>query len=168
MIRRHPHVFGDVTVEDADSVVANWEAIKAEEKGTSDKALLDEEYRASSALQTAYNYQKRAAKVGFDWPDVEGAWDKFAEEWQEFRHEVTKGSNASRLDEFGDVLFTLVNLARFYKLSPEEAMLHANEKFARRFGYVEQQVKASGKLFSDFTLEQLDAFWNEAKQLEKE
>ncbi|MCT6902452.1 MAG: nucleoside triphosphate pyrophosphohydrolase [Lactobacillus sp.] len=168
MIRRHPHVFGDVAVEDADDVVANWEAIKAEEKETSDKPLLDEEYRASSALQTAYNYQKRAAKVGFDWPDVEGAWDKFTEEWQEFRHEVTKGSNASRLDEFGDVLFTLVNLARFYKLSPEEAMLHANEKFARRFGYVEQQVKASGKPFSDFTLEQLDAFWNEAKQLEKE
>ncbi|WP_369355535.1 nucleoside triphosphate pyrophosphohydrolase [Lysinibacillus capsici] len=168
MIRRHPHVFGDVAVEDAEGVVANWEAIKAEEKGTSDKPLLGEEYRASSALQTAYNYQKRAAQVGFDWPDVEGAWDKFTEEWQEFRHEVTKGSNASRLDEFGDVLFTLVNLARFYKLSPEEAMLHANEKFARRFGYVEQQVKASGKPFSDFTLEQLDAFWNEAKQLEKE
>jgi len=168
MIRRHPHVFGDVSVEDADGVVANWEAIKAEEKGISDKPLLKEEYRASSALQTAYNYQKRAAKVGFDWPDVDGAWDKFAEEWQEFRHEVAKGSNMTRLDEFGDVLFTLVNLARFYKLSPEEAMLHANEKFARRFGYVEAKVKASGKPFSDYTLEQLDAFWLEAKQLEKE
>ncbi|WP_249662273.1 nucleoside triphosphate pyrophosphohydrolase, partial [Lysinibacillus fusiformis] len=124
MICRHPHVFGDVAVEDADDVVANLEAIKAEEKGTSDKPVLDEEYRASSALQTAFNYQKRAAKVGFDWPDVDGAWDKFDEEWQEFRQEVTKGSNASRLDEFGDVLFTLVNLTRFYKLSPEEAMLH--------------------------------------------
>ncbi|MGE6517251.1 nucleoside triphosphate pyrophosphohydrolase [Lysinibacillus sphaericus] len=168
MIRRHPHVFGDVTVEDADGVVANWEAIKAEEKGISEKPLLDEEYRASSALQTASNYQKRAAKVGFDWPDVNGAWDKFAEEWQEFRNEVTNGSNATRLDEFGDVLFTLVNLARFYKLSPEEAMLHANEKFARRFGYVEEKVKASGKLFTEYTLEQLDAFWDEAKQLEKE
>ncbi|MGE8001599.1 nucleoside triphosphate pyrophosphohydrolase [Lysinibacillus sp. NPDC093190] len=168
MIRRHPHVFGDVSVEDAEGVVANWEVIKAEEKGISDKPLLKEEYRASSALQTAYNYQKKAAKVGFDWPDVEGAWDKFAEEWQEFRNEVTKGTNASRLDEFGDVLFTLVNLARFYKLSPEEAMLHANEKFARRFGYVEAKVKESGKPFSDYTLEQLDAFWDEAKQLEKE
>ncbi|GAB0171713.1 nucleoside triphosphate pyrophosphohydrolase [Lysinibacillus sp. CTST325] len=168
MIRRHPHVFGDVSVEDAEGVVANWEVIKAEEKGISDKPLLKEEYRASSALQTAYNYQKRAAKVGFDWPDVGGAWDKFAEEWQEFRNEVTKGTNASRLDEFGDVLFTLVNLARFYKLSPEEAMLHANEKFARRFSYVEAKVKESGKPFSDYTLEQLDAFWNEAKQLEKE
>ncbi|MGN4127712.1 nucleoside triphosphate pyrophosphohydrolase [Lysinibacillus sphaericus] len=168
MIRRHPHVFGEVTVEDADGVVANWEAIKAEEKGISEKPLLDEEYRASSALQTAYNYQKRAAKIGFDWPDVNGAWDKFAEEWQEFRNEVTNGSNATRLDEFGDVLFTLVNLARFYKLSPEEAMLHANEKFARRFGYIEEKVKASGKLFTEYTLEQLDAFWDEAKQLEKE
>jgi len=168
MIRRHPHVFGDVSVEDAEGVVANWEVIKAKEKGISDKPLLKEEYRASSALQTAYNYQKRAAKVGFDWPDVDGAWDKFAEEWQEFRNEVTKGTSASRLDEFGDVLFTLVNLARFYKLSPEEAMLHANEKFASRFGYVEAKVKESGKPFSDYTLEQLDAFWNEAKQLEKE
>ncbi|MFJ8520611.1 bifunctional methyltransferase/pyrophosphohydrolase YabN [Lysinibacillus xylanilyticus] len=168
MIRRHPHIFGDVSVEDAEGVVANWEVIKAEEKGISDKPLLKEEYRASSALQTAYNYQKRAAMVGFDWPDVDGAWDKFAEEWQEFRNEVTKGTSASRLDEFGDVLFTLVNLARFYKLSPEEAMLHANDKFASRFGYVEAKVKESGKPFSDYTLEQLDAFWNEAKQLEKE
>ena len=168
MIRRHPHVFSDVSVEDADDVVANWEVIKAEEKGTSDKPLLDEEYRASSSLQTAYNYQKRAAKVGFDWPDVAGAWDKFAEEWQEFRDEVTKGSADTRLDEFGDVLFTLVNLARFYKLSPEEAMLHANEKFARRFGYVEEKVKESGKPFSAYTLEQLDAFWDEAKRLERE
>lgn len=168
MIRRHPHVFGDVSVEDADEVVANWEAIKAKEKGLSDQSLLEEDYRPFSSLQTAYNYQKRAAKVGFDWPDVSGAWDKFAEEWQEFRDEMTKGSNESRLDEFGDVLFTLVNLARFYKLSPEEAMLHANEKFARRFGYVEEKVKASGKPFSDYTLEQLDAFWDEAKQLERE
>lgn len=168
MIRRHPHVFSDVSVEDADEVVANWEAIKAEEKGMRDQPLLDEEYRASSSLQTAYNYQKGAAKVGFDWPDVAGAWDKFAEEWQEFKDEMTNGSNASRLDELGDVLFTLVNLARFYKLSPEEAMLHANEKFARRFGYVEKKVKESGKPFSDYTLEQLDAFWEEAKQIERE
>lgn len=168
MIRRHPHVFSDVSVEGADEVVANWEVIKAEEKGIRDEPLLKEEYRASSSLQTAYNYQKRAAKVGFDWPDVAGAWDKFAEEWQEFRDEMTNGSQASRLDELGDVLFTLVNLARFYKLSPEEAMLHANEKFARRFGYVEKKVKESGKPFSTYTLEQLDAFWEEAKKIERE
>ncbi len=80
---------------------------------------------------------------------------------------LTKGTSKSRLDEFGDVLFTLVNLARFYKISPEEAMVHANEKFARRFNFVEQKVIESGKAFNDFTLEQLDSFWNEAKALEK-
>ena len=167
MIRRHPHVFGDVTAEDADAVVANWQAIKREEKGETDEPLLKGEYRAASALQTSYNYQKKAATVGFDWPNAEGAWDKFAEEWQEFKAEVTNGSSAAQLDEFGDVLFTIVNLARFYKISPEEAMLHANEKFARRFGYVEQQVKKSGKPFESFTLEELNAFWDEAKRLEK-
>ncbi|AWE05959.1 nucleoside triphosphate pyrophosphohydrolase [Lysinibacillus sp. 2017] len=168
MIRRHPHVFGDVSVKDADAVVANWEAIKKQEKGTSQHTpLLETEYRPDSALQTSYNYQKKAATVGFDWPNVEDAWDKFAEEWQEFREEITNGSETARLDEFGDVLFTLVNLARFYKISPEEAMLHANEKFARRFHYVEESVKNSGKAFNEFTLDELDVFWNEAKRLEK-
>lgn len=167
MIRRHPHVFGDVSVDNAEEVVANWEDIKRAEKGEQTESLLKGEYRASSSLQTSYNYQKKAASVGFDWPDPEGAWDKFAEEWQEFREEITKGTSKARLDEFGDVLFTLVNIARFYKISPEEAMIHANEKFARRFNYVEQKVKESGKPFSEFTLEQLDSFWNEAKAIEK-
>lgn len=167
MIRRHPHVFGNLSVEDADEVVANWEDIKRAEKGPVQGRLLDGEYRAESSLQTAYNYQKKAAKVGFDWPDVEDAWAKFIEEMKEFQYEMTDGSATTRLDEFGDVLFTLVNVARFYKISPEEAMLHANEKFARRFGYIEQQVKASGKDFAAFTLEELDSFWNEAKRIEK-
>ncbi|MER1987668.1 MAG: nucleoside triphosphate pyrophosphohydrolase [Solibacillus sp.] len=167
MIRRHPHVFGDVSVEDADAVVANWEAIKREEKGETDEPMLQPEYRPTSSLQTSYNYQKKAASVGFDWPNAEDAWDKFAEEWQEFRAEITNGTNETRLDEFGDVLFTIVNIARFYKISPEEAMIHANEKFARRFGHVEQSVKASGKAFEDFTLDELDCFWDEAKRLEK-
>lgn len=168
MIRRHPHVFGDVSVDGADEVVANWEAIKKDEKGHDvDEPLLTPEYRPASSLLTSFNYQKKAATVGFDWPNVEEAWEKFAEEWQEFREEIQNGTATSRLDEFGDVLFTLVNLARFYKISPEEAMLHANEKFARRFNYVEQQVKLSGKAFSNFTLQQLDAFWDEAKRIEK-
>jgi len=167
MIRRHPHVFGEVSVEDADEVVANWEAIKKQEKGEQTGSILKGEYRASSSLQTSYNYQKKCASVGFDWPNEEGAWEKFLEEWKEFKEEVIKGTPASRLDEFGDVLFTLVNIARFYKISPEEALVHANEKFARRFHYVEQKVIESGLPFSDFTLEQLDAFWNEAKVIEK-
>ncbi|MDM5331794.1 nucleoside triphosphate pyrophosphohydrolase [Ureibacillus composti] len=167
MIRRHPHVFGDVNVEDAEEVVTNWNAIKQQEKGKEVENLLKGEYRATSTLQTSFNYQKKAASVGFDWPDADGAWGKFEEEWKEFREEVTNGSSKSRLDEFGDVLFTLVNIARFYKISPEEAMIHANEKFARRFHHVEVKVKESGKQFKEFTLEELDAFWNEAKTIEK-
>lgn len=168
MIRRHPHVFGDVTAEDAETVVANWEAIKKQEKGNVDgEPLLKNEYSPYSSLQTSYKYQKKAATVGFDWPNADEAWKKFTEEWQEFQDEIKQGNELSRTDEFGDVLFTLVNIARFYKISPEEAMLHANEKFARRFHYVEQSVAKSGRAFSDFTLEQLDSFWNEAKQIEK-
>ncbi|MFJ8237970.1 nucleoside triphosphate pyrophosphohydrolase [Ureibacillus sp. NPDC094379] len=167
MIRRHPHVFGDVSVEDAEEVVTNWNAIKQQEKGKEVENLLKGEYRATSTLQTSFNYQKKAASVGFDWPDADGAWGKFEEEWKEFREEVINGSSKSRLDEFGDVLFTLVNIARFYKISPEEAMIHANEKFARRFHHVEMKVKESEKQFKEFTLDELDAFWNEAKTLEK-
>lgn len=168
MIRRHPHVFGDIKVENTAEVIANWQAIKAEEKDNFKKKLLADAYSEYSSLQTSYNYQKKAASVGFDWPNVEDAWNKFLEEMQEFREELQNGSEKSLLDEFGDVLFTIVNLARFYKISPEEAMLHANEKFARRFGYVEQCVKNSGKEFDTFTLDELDAFWDEAKRLEKE
>ena len=167
MIRRHPHVFGDVSVENSEEVVANWNAIKLKEKDEQIGSLLKGEYRASSSLLTAFNYQKKAASVGFDWPDEAGAWEKFSEEWQEFKEEITKGTPDTRLDEFGDVLFTLVNLARFYKISPEEALVHANEKFARRFQYIEEQIKKSGKQFNDFTLDQLDGFWDEAKLLEK-
>lgn len=167
MIRRHPHVFGDVTAEDSEAVIANWEAIKREEKGEHEGYLLDDEYRETSSLQTAYNYQKRAAKVGFDWPNVDDAWDKFVEEMAEFKKEIADGSDKTRVDEFGDVLFTLVNVARFYKVSPEEAMLHANEKFKRRFNHVEDRVVQSAKAFKDYSLEELDAFWDEAKRIEK-
>ncbi|KGR76577.1 bifunctional methyltransferase/pyrophosphohydrolase YabN [Ureibacillus manganicus] len=167
MIRRHPHVFGEVSVNNSEDVVANWETIKKQEKGEQADSILKGEFRASSSLQTSYNYQKKCATVGFDWPNAEDAWKKFEEEWQEFREEIQNGSAKTRIDEFGDVLFTLVNIARFYKISPEEAMVHANEKFSRRFQYVEKKVKQSGKPFSEFTLEQLDAFWDEAKRHEK-
>ena len=164
MIRRHPHVFGDATAEDADQVVANWQEIKAQEKPAA-ASLLEGQDRFSSSLTTSFNYQKKAAKVGFSWPDAAGAWDKFHEELQEFQQEVAKGSKARQLDELGDLLFTLVNLARFFELSPEEAMMQANRKFQRRFSYVEQQVKEGTGNFSDYTLEQLDDFWNQAKRL---
>ncbi|MBD8016768.1 bifunctional methyltransferase/pyrophosphohydrolase YabN [Planococcus wigleyi] len=164
MIRRHPHVFGDVTAEDSDQVVANWQEIKAQEKPAADSLLAGQD-RFSSSLTTSFNYQKKAAKVGFSWPNAAGAWDKFHEELQEFQQEVAKGSKARQLDELGDLLFTLVNLARFFDLSPEEAMMQANRKFQTRFRYVEQQVEEGTGNFSDYTLEQLDEFWNQAKLL---
>src|SRR5690606_24694873 len=108
----------------SEEVVANWQAIKAEEKEAAE-SLLDGQERAASSLLTSYNYQKKAAKAGFSWKDAEGAFAKFEEEWQEFREEAAKGTKESQLDELGDVLFTLVNLARFYGLSPEQAMVQA-------------------------------------------
>lgn len=164
MIRRHPHVFGDAEVKDADEVVANWQAIKAQEKPAVE-SILDGQERFSSSLITSYNYQKKAAKVGFSWSDAEGAWEKFEEELQEFQAELAKGSKDRQLDELGDLLFTLVNIARFYELSPEEAMVHANRKFQQRFRHVEKRVQEGTGDFSDYSLDQLDQFWNEAKAM---
>jgi len=164
MIRRHPHVFGDVSAKDSEQVITNWQEIKAQEKPAVD-SLLEGQERFSSSLTTSFNYQKKAAKVGFTWPDAASAWDKFHEELQEFQQEIANGSKARQLDELGDLLFTLVNLARFFDLSAEEAMMQANRKFQSRFYYVEQQVKKGTGDFSDYSLEQLDAFWNQAKLL---
>ncbi|EGA88202.1 hypothetical protein GPDM_16536 [Planococcus donghaensis MPA1U2] len=164
MIRRHPHVFGNGSAEDSEQVIANWQEIKAQEKPAQD-SLLEGQERFSSSLTTSFNYQKKAAKVGFTWPDAASAWDKFHEELQEFQQEIANGSKARQLDELGDLLFTLVNLARFFDLSPEEAMMQANRKFQSRFRYVEKQVKKGSGNFSDYSLEQLDAFWNQAKLL---
>lgn len=164
MIRRHPHVFGDAEAATSDEVVSNWQAIKAQEKPKT-ASILDGQERYSSSLMTSYNYQKKAAKVGFSWSDADGAWEKFEEELQEFQAEAAKGSKERQLDELGDLLFTLVNIARFYQLSPEEAMVHANRKFQQRFRHVEKRVSEGSGNFSDYTLAQLDEFWNEAKTL---
>lgn len=167
MIRRHPHVFGDTEVESAEEVVQNWQAIKESEKQQS-STLLDGQERFSSSLLTSYNYQKEAAKVGFDWPNIEGAFEKFKEEWAEFQAEVKEGSNEKQLDELGDVLFTIVNIARFLKISPEEAMIHANEKFKSRFAFVEQRVADGKEQFEEYTLDELEQFWVEGKRKEQE
>ncbi|WJY26722.1 MULTISPECIES: nucleoside triphosphate pyrophosphohydrolase [Sporosarcina] len=163
MIRRHPHVFGEIEVEDTEDVLTNWQAIKAAEKPER-TSLLDGQALTSSSLLTSFNYQKAAARVGFDWEDVKGAFDKFEEEWQEFKDEVAEGTQDTRTDELGDVFFTLVNIARFLKLSPEEAMQHANRKFSTRFGYIEQAVAAGRGSFSDYTLDELEQFWQDAKR----
>lgn len=166
MIRRHPHVFGETEAHTADDVLVNWQAIKEQEKPRK-TSRLEGQQRFASSLLTSFNYQKAAARAGFDWPSIEGAFEKFQEEWQEFRDEVENGTAQKQMDELGDVLFTIVNIARFLKLSPEEAMNHANEKFKSRFQYVEQCVEQQGQEFDAFTLEQLEGFWQDAKRKEE-
>ncbi|EDL63655.1 nucleoside triphosphate pyrophosphohydrolase, partial [Bacillus sp. SG-1] len=156
MVRRHPHVFGDVSVENSDDVKANWETIKKAEKGEQEQPLLKGVAKGYPSLIKAYEYQKKAAKVGFDWELTDDAWEKVNEEIEEFRVEAAKGDKHTQTSEFGDLLFSLVNIARFYKIHPEEALAMANNKFFNRFAYVEQKVKESGKDFARFSLEELD------------
>lgn len=163
MIRRHPHVFGDKSVVNSEEVLQNWQEIKQQEKPQAD-SLLEGQERPSSSLLTSLNYQKEAAKVGFDWPTIDGALEKFDEEWLEFRKELESGTKYSQMDELGDVLFTIVNISRFLKLSPEEAMVHANQKFNRRFSFVEKSVKDGQGKFTDYTLDELEEFWKLAKK----
>ncbi|WP_246042021.1 nucleoside triphosphate pyrophosphohydrolase [Robertmurraya kyonggiensis] len=164
MIRRHPHVFGDVQAETADDVVKNWQEIKREEKGEeTTTSLLDKVSKNLPSTLRAYELQKSAAKVGFDWEHVEDAWLKVKEELLEFEQEMKSNDQEALIKEFGDILFALINIARFLKINPEEALLSTNQKFKRRFSYVEERVKETGKEFSEFTLMELDHFWNEAK-----
>lgn len=163
MIRRHPHVFGNATAENEEEVLENWQDIKKREKGVTEESLLDGIGTSLSNLMAAEEIQKRAAKVGFDWKEVGPAWEKVKEELHEFEVEVEKNSEEMS-KEFGDVLFAFVNVARFYKINPEEALWQTNQKFKRRFAYVEKKVKESGKGFSDYQLDQLDKFWDDAKE----
>jgi tetrapyrrole methylase family protein / MazG family protein len=166
MIRRHPHVFGDRKAEDADAVVRNWQQIKDQEKGMKETSLLDGVPKSLPSLIRAYEIQKKAAKVGFDWQEIKPAIEKVKEELQEFENELDDGHGDMQLakKEFGDLLFAFVNVARFLKIHPEEALLETNEKFIRRFQYIEARVKESGKSFEQHTLEELDLIWDEAKK----
>ncbi|PWW19014.1 tetrapyrrole methylase family protein/MazG family protein [Cytobacillus oceanisediminis] len=162
MVRRHPHVFGNVQAENEEEVLKNWQSIKQEEKGEKQEFIMDNVPKSFPNLMRAAEIQKKAAKVGFDWKEVEPAWEKVKEEISEFESEARNKSSQMEA-EFGDILFALVNIARFYKIDAEEATRKTNEKFIRRFSYVEERVKESGRNFEDYTLEQLDEYWNEAK-----
>ncbi len=166
MIRRHPHVFGDVTVQNAEEVVQNWQRIKAKEKQDRSPSLLDEVTKSLPNLLKAYEFQAKAAKVGFDWTDVKPMWDKVEEEIEEFKQEASKNTCDTKklMNEFGDILFALVNIARYYKINPEEALHATNMKFYRRFSYIEEQVKKNGLHMESLSLEQLDQWWEEAKE----
>ena len=166
LIRRHPHVFGETKVTGSDEVLVNWEAIKKTEK-TERKHVLDGVTQGLPALLRAYKLQSKAAKVGFDWPDVKGVWDKVQEELAELQEALSSGDRAAAENELGDVLFALVNYARHQKIEPEVALNGTNNRFAKRFAYVESCVETSGKAWQDFSLAELDQFWDEAKRLEK-
>ena len=161
MVRRHPHVFGEITVEDAAEVVRNWERIKREEKDRG--GVLAGVPREFPALLKACKLQGKAAKVGFDWPDVAPVWEKVDEELQELREAA---SEVAREDELGDALFAMVNLARFLHVEPETALLKACLKFEKRFGFIEKQLQEKGVSWQQSSLTELDALWNAAKALE--
>ncbi|WP_342433813.1 nucleoside triphosphate pyrophosphohydrolase [Neobacillus sp. FSL H8-0543] len=165
MIRRHPHVFGNGQAEDSEAVVRTWQEIKKQEKGSVEGSLLDGVSKSLPGLLRAYELQKKASKVGFDWQEITPALEKVKEELQEFENELTDktGNMVLAKKEFGDLLFAFVNVARFLDIHPEEALLGTNEKFIRRFRFVEDKVKESDKTFEEYTLEELDRFWDEAK-----
>ena len=167
MITRHPHVFAEVKAESADDVLTNWEAIKRREReadGDDDRSALAGIARGLPEWQRALKLQKRAATVGFDWPDVNPVFDKLHEEIEEVRVEFANGADPARLtDEIGDVLFVCANLARHAKVEVSTAMRHANAKFERRFHSMEAMVAANGEQLEGKSLEQQEALWQRAK-----
>ncbi len=189
LIRRHPHVFGDVVVEDSEHVKRNWESIKLKEGRES---ILDGVPEIMPALQRAYRLQEKASKVGFDWDNKEDIWKKVIEEIEEMHVEEVKSQtsqtgadqptaekvsvkggsdfirknviNEELENEVGDVFFALVNYARFLKINPENALRKTNSKFIKRFNYIEKKLKENGKKINESNLEEMDIYWNESKR----
>lgn len=165
MIRRHPHVFGEVRVRDSSDVVANWQAIKAEE--ARDKcerhSVLGHLPRTFPALQRAFRVGERASRIGFDWPEAEAVWHKLAEEEQELREAIQSGDPEAITTEVGDLLFTVVNLARLLGVNPEEALQATTNRFTKRFQTMEKELKAKSREVSMLTPAEMDAVWEAAK-----
>ncbi|MCL4153691.1 UNVERIFIED_CONTAM: hypothetical protein GTU68_049757 [Idotea baltica] len=172
MIRRHPHVFGDDTVESAEAQTERWEAVKAAERATTGAqeatSALDGVALALPALVRAQKLQKRAARVGFDWPDASGVTDKIAEEARELADEMTSGSSHERIaEEFGDLLFSVAVLGQHLGVDAEQALVATNRKFERRFRGVETRLAERGKTPDQSTLEEMDGLWDAVKAEEK-
>ena len=162
LIRRHPHVFGDVKVNNTDDVVKNWEEIKLTEGR---KSVLEGVPKNLPGLARAYRLQEKASKVGFDWDKKEDVWKKVIEEIEEMQ-ETEKDGNHEKLEaEFGDVFFAMVNYARFLGINPENAMRATNEKFISRFHYIEKKINENGKTLSESNLEEMDKYWEESKSI---
>jgi tetrapyrrole methylase family protein/MazG family protein len=165
LIRRHPHVFGNVEVSSSDEVIRNWEQIKKSEYGEERrKYIVDDIPDALPALFRAEKMQKRAAHVGFDWKSIKPVLDKVEEEFREFRVAVENGDSVNAEEEIGDLLFALVNVARHHKISAENALRAATNKFAKRFRFVEDKFKEAGKDIREATLEEMDVYWNQSKR----
>lgn len=165
LIFRHPHVFGEVKADTAEQVSENWEQIKLKEKG-GNKSVLSGVPEALPSLIKSYRIQDKARNVGFDWEEREQVWDKVKEEITEFEAEVAHMDRDKAEAEFGDLMFSLVNAARLYKINPDNALERTNQKFIRRFNYLEEHTLKQGRNLADMTLEEMDAIWNEAKEKE--
>ncbi len=166
LIFRHPHVFGEVKADTDEQVSENWEQIKLKEKG-GNKSVLSGVPEALPSLIKSYRIQDKARNVGFDWEEREQVWDKVKEEITEFEAEVAHMDRDKAEAEFGDLMFSLVNAARLYKINPDNALERTNQKFIRRFNYLEEHTLKQGRNLTDMTLEEMDAIWNEAKEKER-
>lgn len=162
LIFRHPHVFGSEQVSNSEQVIQNWEQLKLKEKG-GNKTVLSGVPNSLPSLIKAYRVQEKAANVGFDWESPEQVWAKVKEEIAEVEQEIRSGNKANLEKEFGDLLFSIVNAARLYKVHPDTALELSNRKFISRFNYVESRAKEQGKSLKDMSLEEMDSLWDEAK-----
>ena len=160
LIFRHPHVFGEVKADTAEQVSENWEQIKKD----GNKSVLSGVPEALPSLIKAYRIQDKARNVGFDWEDRTQVWDKVKEEISEFESEVATMDKEKAEAEFGDVMFSLINAARLYKINPDNALERTNQKFIRRFNYLEEHTLKAGRKLTDMSLEEMDAIWEEAKR----
>jgi XTP/dITP diphosphohydrolase len=163
LIYRHPHIFGEQRADDASQVEKNWEQLKLKEKG-GNKTVLSGVPNGLPALIKSYRIQDKARNVGFDWEEKEQVWAKVKEEYEELQVEISKMEKDKMENEFGDLLFSLVNAARLYNIDPENALEKTNQKFIQRFNYLEEKTKQLGKTLKEMTLAEMDVIWNEAKK----
>jgi XTP/dITP diphosphohydrolase len=166
LIYRHPHVFGTIEAKDSEQVIQNWENLKLVEKG-GNKRVLEGVPKALPALVKANRIQEKVRGVGFDWEFKEQVWDKVKEELTELEVEMKAGKKLEMEKEFGDLIFSMVNVARLYGIDPESALERTNQKFIRRFNYLEDNTLLKGKSLQEMTLEEMDVYWNEAKKFDK-
>jgi MazG family protein len=167
LVRRHPHVFGDVEAKDAEQVLVNWEKLKQAERKAESKSVLSGVPQSLPALLKASRLTEKAARVGFDWRRTEDVFDKIDEEVAELRDAVAAGDQQNVHDEIGDLLFTIANIARKLNVNPEEALQSTNRKFMRRFESMESRVHESGQNLDQLELEEMDRLWDEAKAAER-